>query len=107
MSQPAYFATALAIVFVITVALRAVPFAVLRPLRESEFVGSLASWMPAGILAILTASTLRTSLEGGDRVAEASLAVAVTVVTHLALGRRTLLSVGLGTMSFVVLANIP
>ena len=33
------------------------------------------------------------------------LAVAVTIASHLALGRRTLISIGLGTVTYVVLVN--
>ena len=56
-----YIAAVLAIVFSITVALRAVPFAILKPLRKSRFVKAMAQWMPVGILAILAASTFLAS----------------------------------------------
>ena len=35
------------------------------------------------------------------------IAAAVTIAAHLLGGRRTLLSVGLGTVTFVVLVNLP
>lgn len=107
MTQTAYILAVMGIGFAITFALRAVPFAVLKPLRESRLVADLALWMPVGILAILTVSTLRSSLEDdASRLLPAALATAVTVVVHLVGGRRTLLSVGAGTAVFVVLVNL-
>ena len=41
-----YLAAVLAIVFVINLALRAVPFAILQPLRKSRFVNTMAAWIP-------------------------------------------------------------
>lgn len=105
MPDPWYTAGVLAIVFAITVALRAVPFAILDPLKESAFVRRMAVWMPVGILLILAAATFRSSAQPG-RVAPAILAAAVTVVVHLTCGRRTLLSVGAGTLTFVLLVNL-
>ena len=110
MPETWYLVAVLATVFVITLALRALPFAALKPLRESELVRTLSVWMPVGILAILAASTLRSTIATGDGdgvVLQAAIAVAVTVVVHLAFGRRTLLSVGLGTATFVALVNLP
>ena len=102
-----YLVAALTIVFAITLALRALPFTMLKPLRESAAVQAFAVWMPAGVLAILAASTLRTSLTTGEGHAlPALVAVGVTVAAHLAFGRRTLLSVGLGTAAFVLLVNL-
>lgn len=107
MPETGYILAVLAIGFAITFALRAVPFAILGPLRESRFVGAMAVWMPVGILGILAAATLRSSV-GGDsaRVLPAAIAVAVTVLAHLLGGRRTLLSVGLGTVTYIVLVNV-
>jgi branched-subunit amino acid transport protein AzlD len=102
-----YVVAVLAVVFSITLALRAVPFAVLEPLRGSRLVGAMALWMPAGILAILAASTFRSAAGSGEgHLLEAVTAVAVTAVVHVTFGRRTLLSVGLGTATFVALVNL-
>lgn len=51
-------------------------------------------------------AVLRTTLaaDSGNAL-PAALAVAVTVGAHLLAGRRTLLSVGLGTLAYVVLVN--
>lgn len=102
-----YIVAALIIAGIITVALRAIPFLLLRPLRESTFVRNMVLWMPAGLLLILAASTFRSAAFGATvHLWEAAVAAIVTVVVHLALGRRTLLSVGLGTGTFVALVNL-
>lgn len=107
MPETWYFLAVMAIGFGITFALRAVPFVLLRPLRESLVVAAMALWMPVGILAILTVSTLRTSLDADPaRLLPAAIAAAVTIAAHLLGGRRTLLSVGAGTLTFVVLVNL-
>ena len=101
-----YIVGVLVIVFAITLALRAVPFAILKPLRESKVVKAMATWMPVGILAILAASTFRTSTgDGGSHMVHALVAVAVTAVVHLLAGRRTLISVGAGTLAYVLLVT--
>lgn len=105
MPDPGYVVAALATVFVITVALRTVPFAILEPLRDSRLVMTMAAWMPAGILAVLAAATFRSSATGGHLL-HAALAAAVTVAVHLTAGRRTLLSVGAGTLTYVALVNL-
>lgn len=98
-----YLAAVLATVFVINLALRAVPFAILQPLRKSRFVNTMAAWMPVGIVVILAASTFRSVAVG--HLAYAAFAVVLTVVVHLLGGRRTLLSVGAGTLAYVLLVN--
>ncbi|MFJ8112299.1 branched-chain amino acid transporter permease [Streptomyces sp. NPDC096132] len=106
MPSTSYLIAVLAIVFTITLALRALPFAVLRTLRGSVIVQRLSVWMPVGILAILTVTALRGTITTDPYGAGyALLAVAVTVGVHLAFGRRTILSVGVGTALYVVLLN--
>lgn len=107
MPETGYILAVLAVGFVITLALRALPFAILRPLSRSAFVRAMALWMPAGILAILAAATFRGSATGGPGHLGAAVAAAtVTVVLHLTCGRRTLLSVGGGTLVFVAVVNL-
>lgn len=106
MPDIAYILAVLAIVFTITLGLRALPFAALAALRESSLVSQLAVWMPAGILAILAASTFRGAVAADAPAAGLAVAaVVVTVATHLLGGRRTLLSVGAGTLFYVLLLN--
>ncbi|WP_105565433.1 branched-chain amino acid transporter permease [Microbacterium halophytorum] len=103
-----YIVAVFAIIFAITLALRAVPFLILKPLRESRIVRALSVWMPVGILAILAGATFRSTIvEHAGYLVPALIAAAVTVAAHLLGGRRTLLSVGLGTVTFVVLVNLP
>lgn len=90
----------------ITFALRAVPFAILGTLREKPVVRKMAGWMPAGILFILVAATFRDAAVDTRSLSFALLAVAVTVLAHLLSGRRTLVSVGLGTLTYVALINL-
>ncbi|MEE2058489.1 AzlD domain-containing protein [Rhodococcus artemisiae] len=108
MPESWYIVAVLGVMFMITFALRAVPFAVIGPLRESVFVATLAMWMPVGILGFFALSTLHNSAltATGAYVWEAAVAAAVTIITHLAFGRRTLVSVGLGTLTFVALVNV-
>ncbi|HEU5129081.1 MAG TPA: AzlD domain-containing protein [Glycomyces sp.] len=106
MPETSYLVAVLAIVFAIDLALRAAPFAALRTLRESALVDRLALWMPVGILAILAAVTLRDSMGADPGTAVVALAaVGVTAAVHLWAGRRTLLSVGAGTLVYVLLVN--
>ena len=106
MPSTSYLIAVLAIVFSITLALRAAPFAVLGRLRDSAIVQRLAVWMPVGILAILAVTALHgTITTDGHGAWYALLAVAVTIGVHLAFGRRTILSVGAGTAVYVVLLN--
>lgn len=107
MPDTAYLVAVMAITFTITLALRAVPFAVLRPLRASATVRQLSVWMPVGILAILAVTALHGTISADPHATPyALLAVAVTAGVHLASGRRTILSVGIGTAVYVVLVNV-
>jgi len=102
-----YILAVLGTVFTITLALRAVPFAVLRPLRESRLVTTMAGWLPAGILGILALSTFHGSAgQGGGHLIQAVVAVAVTAAAHLLSRRRTLVSVAAGTVTFVALSAL-
>ncbi|MFI7639348.1 branched-chain amino acid transporter permease [Nonomuraea sp. NPDC049400] len=106
MPSTGYLIAVLAIVFIITMALRALPFAVLRTLRTSPIVRQLSVWMPVGILAILAVTALHGTIAAEPHATlYALLAVAVTAGVHLAFGRRTILSVGIGTAAYVVLVN--
>lgn len=101
-----YIIAVLAIMFVITFTLRALPFAILSKLRDSKFVNVMALWMPAGILGLLAIVLFYSTASAADTVLwKLLLAVAVTIASHLALGRRTLISIGLGTVTYVVLVN--
>lgn len=109
MPEPAlwYLIAAIAISGLITLGLRALPFAILKPLRRSKLVQKLGIWMPAGLLLILVIAVLRDEViaRPGEIWAIAA-ASAVTVVVHLTCKRRALLSIAAGTACYVVLLNL-
>ncbi|RGE23733.1 branched-chain amino acid transporter permease [Leucobacter sp. wl10] len=102
-----YLIAAIAIGGVITLGLRAIPFAMLKPLRRSRLVQRLGAWMPAGLLLILVIAVLRDEIMArpGEIWAIAA-ASAVTVAVHLACKRRALLSIAAGTACYVLLLNL-
>ena len=101
-----YLLAVLAITFVIDFTLRALPFKILEPLRDSRFVSDMAVWMPPGIMLILVLSTLAQGAQNaGGRWWVALVATGVTVAVHLLSGRKLLWSVGIGTVCYVALLN--
>lgn len=102
-----YMIAAVVIGGVITVLLRALPFAVLKPLRKSKFVQALGRWMPAGLLLILAVVMLAGEIAARPgKLWIIAVATAVTVLVHLFAGRRALLSIFAGTGVYVLLLNI-
>ncbi len=84
MPDNAYLMAASLTMFAVTFALRSLPFAVLRPLRDSALIGYLSRHMPAGIMVILVVYTLRgVSLGEAPHGLPEALAIAVTVALHL------------------------
>lgn len=105
MPDAAYLASAVAVAAAVTWTLRALPFALLAPLRRSEVVPYLAATMPVGVMAILVVHTLRrTSLTAPPHGAAVGLALAATVALHL-WRRNVVLSIFGGTAVHVVLAS--
>jgi branched-subunit amino acid transport protein AzlD len=101
-----YLAAASLTMFAVTFALRALPFAVLRPLRDSALIGYLSRHMPAGIMIILVVYTLRdVSLGQAPHGLPEALAIAATVVLHL-LKRNAVASIIGGTTVYVLLVNL-
>lgn len=107
MPDTGYLLAVLLIAFAITLTLRAIPFAVLHRVGGSTLIQALSLWMPVGILAILAVTSLRdaATTESGS-VFPAAVAVVVTAAVHLASGRRTLVSVVLGTAVYIALLNV-
>src|SRR5699024_5116690 len=90
----------------ITWALRALPFAVLEPMRDSEWLDYLGKRMPLGIMVILTVYTLDdVELTVAASAGPAFLALAVTVVLHVWRGN-AVLSLFAGTGIYALLASI-
>ena len=101
-----YLLAILAIVFVIDFTLRALPFKILEPLRDSRFVEDMAVWMPPGIMLILVLSTLSHNAQAaGGRWWAALVATGITVAVHLFSGRKLLWSVSIGTLCYIALLN--
>jgi branched-subunit amino acid transport protein AzlD len=102
----AYLASAVAVAAAITWTLRALPFALLAPLRRSKVVPYLAASMPVGVMAILVVHTLQhTDLAAPPYGAAVGLALAFTVALHL-WRRNVVLSIFGGTGVHVVLASV-
>lgn len=107
MSENVYLLAGVGVAGLVTLALRALPFAVLKPLRKSRFVQSLGRWMPAGILLILAAVVLRDQVAADPgRAWIVAVATAVTIAVHLLRKRRALLSIAAGTTCYVALLNL-
>ena len=101
-----YIIAAVAIMFTVTFTLRALPFAILANLRGSKFVNIMALWMPAGILGLLAIVIFySTATDPATDLWKLLVVVSVTIASHLLLGRRTLVSIGLGTVTYVILVN--
>lgn len=88
----------------VTWALRALPFAVLTPLRTSATVQYLTTRMPAGVMLILVVHCLRDLPITHARVLAPMAALAVTISLHL-WRRNALLSILGGTAVHVILAS--
>jgi len=106
MPETGYMIAAVVVGGIITVLLRALPFAVLKPLRKSKFVKKLGEWMPAGLLLILAVVILAGEITARPgKLWVIAVASAVTVLVHLFGGRRALLSIFAGTAVYIVLLN--
>jgi branched-subunit amino acid transport protein AzlD len=106
MPDNAYLLAASLTMFAVTFALRAVPFAILRPLRDSALIDYLSRHMPAGIMVILVVYTLRgVSLGETPHGLPEALAIAATVILHLA-RRNAVVSILGGTAVYVLLVNL-
>jgi branched-subunit amino acid transport protein AzlD len=105
MPSTGYLLAALTTILVVTFALRALPFAVLEPLRASTFMTFLARYMPVGVMVVLVVYTLKdVSLTTGWHGLPEAVALLVTVAVHL-WRRNALLSIVVGTGLYVLLVN--
>ncbi|TGA97329.1 AzlD domain-containing protein [Streptomyces sp. MZ04] len=106
MPDPSYsYAIAAVIVAAaVTWALRALPFAVLAPLRASATVQYLSTRMPVGVMVILVVYCLRDLPLTEARATAPLTALAVTIGLHL-WRRNALLSILGGTTVHVILAS--
>lgn len=107
MTDTWYIIAAIAASGVVTVLLRALPFAVLANLRKSRFVKRLGSWMPVGIMLILAVVTLRGELVSRPETWWVTLvSLAVTIAVHYLTKRKMLWSVLAGTACYVTLLAV-
>ena len=106
MPDTTYLISVVAVAAAVTWTLRALPFALLAPLRRSEVVPYLATAMPAGVMAILVVHTVaHTPLTVPPYGAATGIALAATVALH-AWRRNVVLSIAGGTAVHVVLASV-
>lgn len=100
-----YVLASLLVMGAVTVALRWLPFVLIRALRGSELVRVLGVTMPVGVMVALVAFTMvgRTGDPGGWWAAP--IALAVTVGLHL-WRRQAALSILASTALYMVLVNV-
>ena len=100
-----YLVAALAISIAITVALRAIPFAVKNALRESALIAVVDRWMPLGAITILAVYALSTIdvVKWPNGIPEL-VGVAGTVAAHQ-WRHNAVLSILTGTLACIALAN--
>lgn len=89
---------------VITILLRAVPFAVRRSLGSSSLVQLLGVTMPVGVMVVLVVYTLAGQAGAPGGLVPGLLAIGGTVAVHLWL-KRPAVSILLGTVFYMVLIN--
>ena len=98
-----YILAVLLVVFLVDLGLRAIPFLILEPLRESRFVRTMGVW----ILFVLAIVSVQSSLVSAPGKAWATIAAsAITVAAHLLGGRRMMVSIAAGTLSYVLFINL-
>ncbi|MER5622623.1 AzlD domain-containing protein [Streptosporangium sp. NPDC002544] len=105
MPSPHYLAAAVAVSAAVTWGLRALPFAVLTPLRRSAVLGYLALQMPTGIMLILALYTLREVRPTWSAVVPTAVALATAIGLHLKT-RNAVISVLGATALHVVLSTL-
>ena len=106
MPETSYLVAASVTMFAVTFALRALPFAALKPLRGSALIGFLSRHMPGGIMIILAVYTLReVSLAEAPHGLPEAIALAATIGLHL-WRRNAVLSILGGTALYVALVSL-
>lgn len=101
-----YIAAMVAVAAAVTWALRALPFAILAPMRHSAVVRYLSTHMPLGVMAMLAIYTLRGHTDGSARqLLWLGIAVTLTAGLHWLRGH-ALLSILVGTTAYVGLMSV-
>lgn len=105
MPDNAHIALLVGVAAAVTWVLRALPFAVLAPMRHSAVVKYLSLHMPLGVRVMLALYTMRDVPEAPTRQ-QLWLVIAVLVTVGLQLWRRhALLSIFAGTVIYVALMS--
>lgn len=100
MPSAGYLLSALVVIFIVTFALRALPFAFIAPVRSSALLAYLGAHMPVGIMLILTVYTLSPVTAAPSSWGPVAAALALTVGLHIWRGSALLSIVG-GTASYM------
>lgn len=106
MPDSGYLATALGLSVAITVALRAVPFAMKGALADSALIANLGRWMPLGavtILAVYCLSAIDVTAPGHG--AGPAIGTVVTIAVH-AWRHNAVLSIVAGTAACLLITNV-
>lgn len=105
MPDNGYIALLVGVSAAVTWALRALPFAVLAPMRHSAVVRYLSVHMPLGVMVMLAIYTLHSAARENVReMLWLAIGVAVTAGLHL-WRRQALLSILVGTAVYVTLMS--
>ncbi|CAN5714413.1 AzlD domain-containing protein [soil metagenome] len=105
MPDNGYIALLVGVSAAVTWALRALPFAVLAPMRHSAVVNYLSVHMPLGVMVMLAIYTLHSAARENVReMLWLAIGVTVTAVLHL-WRRQALLSILVGTAVYVTLMS--
>ena len=91
--------------FVVTVALRALPFGLLRYLRNSEFMAVLGRTMPVGVMTVLVVYTWHGQMESPGGFFSIAIAVAATYLLHKWRNDVGISILG-GTLTYMMLVNV-
>ncbi|GAA3359972.1 branched-chain amino acid transporter permease [Saccharopolyspora gregorii] len=102
MPETPYLVAVVAVCAAVTWGVRALPFAALAPLRDSELVRHLGQRMPVGVMVVLAVYTVHGTT--APEVAPVGLALAATLGLHLWRGN-ALLSILGGTAVHVLLVS--
>lgn len=90
---------------VVTVALRALPFAFVKTLKGSPFIEFLRATMPVGVMTVLVVYTLAGTRTNPGGLVASLVAAAATIAVHAWL-RRPGLSILVGTAIYMFLVNL-
>lgn len=105
MPSSAYLLASLGAVLAVTVTLRALPFVVIGPLRESRLIRFLGVHLPGGVMVILVAYTVReVPIRTWPHGLPEAIGVAVTAGLHL-WRSNAVLSIVVGTATYVALVG--